>query len=111
MPLAKPSRRLWAIAIDFALVAVLTAALSNVQLLIWGGIAVLLVYLALKRSTRARAQAAGVLMRASLGCLGIAIAGGVLIAFGVSRMGTNERRDALENVIAKGAALAPTDVR
>src|SRR4051794_17777703 len=74
MPLAKPSRRLWALTIDFALVAVLTAALSNVQLLIWGGIAVLLVYLALKRSTRARAQAASVLMRASLGCLGIAIA-------------------------------------
>jgi uncharacterized RDD family membrane protein YckC len=110
-PLARPSRRLWAIAIDFALVAVLTAVLSDVQLLIWGGIAVLLVYLALKRSPRVRAQAAGVLMRASLGCLGIVIAGGVLIALGASRMGKSERRQALDNVIEKSAALAPADVR
>lgn len=110
MPLARPTRRLWALGIDFALIALLTAALHNVSLLVWAVIALVLVRLALKRSPSMTA-AAGMLMRTSFGCLGVAILTGVLIALGVARMTKSERGAALSDAIERGAALAPEDMR
>ena len=111
MPLATPVRRLWAVLIDLAVVGLLTALLSDVQLLLWGAIALVLVRLAFKRSTRAMSQAAGVLLRASAGCLGVVILSIVLVVWGISRMGGEDREAVINEVIEGGTRFASPELR
>jgi hypothetical protein len=107
LPLATPRQRLIALGIDFALVGLLTALLSSVQLIIWGAIAIALVRVAFKRSGRSKPQAAALLMRTSAGCLGVFILFVALGVWATGRMGEDEREAALESVIERGAELAP----
>jgi uncharacterized RDD family membrane protein YckC len=107
LPLAAPWTRFWALLIDLAMVALLTALLSDVQLLVWSAIGLVLMRLAFKQTGKSVSQAAGLLLRTSAGCLGVAILAIVLIVWGLSRMGEEEREAALGEVIERGADLAP----
>lgn len=110
-PLATPSRRLAAMLIDVVIVGLLTALLSDAQLLLWGVIALVLVRVAFKRTGRSMSQTAGVLLRTSAGCLGVAILSIVLIAWGFSRMGGEEREAAINEVIERGTQLVGPELR
>lgn len=110
LPLAKPGRRLGAIAIDLVIVGLLTVLLSNVKTFVWGGIALALIRLAFKKSQRV-SQAAGFFMRASAGCLGFFIIVIVMVTWGVGRMEPEAREEALGEVITAGAELVPDEAR
>jgi hypothetical protein len=110
--LASPWRRLVALGIDFALIALLTAALSDVTLLVWAVIAFLLVGVALKRSrttsTSTRPAPGALLLRTSVGCLGVLILSIVMLVWGLSRMSEGEREEVISNVIEQGLELPIT---
>ena len=111
LPLATPRQRLIAIGIDFALVGLLTAVLSDAQLLIWAAIALALLRVAFKRSGRTMTHAAGVVARTSAGCLGVLIIAIALGVWAAGRMDEEERDAALESVIERGTELASPDLR
>ena len=84
LPLARPSRRLAAILIDLLIIAILTALLSGAQLLLWGTVALILLYTSLRRTEKhTMGPHATMLLRASLGCLGAGILSTVLIVAAV----------------------------
>lgn len=102
LPLAPPSRRLWALLIDLAIVGLLTAVLSSVQLLLWTVIGLALVRVASKKSGRSVSQAAGLLLRLSVGCLGFGILGIVAMVFVIVRL-AGEPEDGVQRVVTAGA--------
>ena len=82
VPLARPRSRLWAILVDLAVVGTLTAVLSSVQLVLWGMVAAVLLYAAVRRPERVPGfPHAALLLRGFMGCLGAVILGIVLIVF------------------------------
>ena len=101
LPLAPPWRRFWALALDLAVVGVLTAVLSSVQLLLWTVIGLVLLRLALKRSGRSMSQAAGVVLRVAVGCLGVSILGVVVLAYGFMRM-AGDPEEAVQRAVTAG---------
>lgn len=110
LPLAPPGRRFWAMAVDMAVVGTLTAVLSSVQLLLWTVIGLVLLRLALRGRGRPVGEAAGLVLRLAVGCLGLGILGIALLVFAVAplsdgREGAVERRvaSALESAAAAGA--------
>jgi hypothetical protein len=113
LPLAAPSRRFWALAIDLALLGLLTAVLSSVMLFVWAAIALALIRVALKRSARSTraAQTAGILMRSSAGCLGTFILVVVIGMWAMRSMDDDDRDAALEEVIERGAGLVGPQLR
>jgi hypothetical protein len=84
LPLARPAHRLGAMLVDLTIIGILTALLTDVQLVLWGTVALILLYAALKRP---RAQTMGThaatLVRISLGCLGVGILSIVLVVSAV----------------------------
>lgn len=72
-PLGRPSRRLAAIVIDLIVVGILSAIMSGFGALVWGAIALFLLFMAFRRpsadATRLKARA----LRFSTGCLGFFI--------------------------------------
>ena len=81
LPLARPARRLGAMLVDLAIIGTLTALLTDVQLVLWGTVALILLYAALKRPRAPTMGAhAAMLLRISLGCLGAGILSIVLVA-------------------------------
>ena len=84
LPLARPARRLGAMLIDLALIGTLTALLSGVQLFLWGTVGLLLLHTSVLRPARlAAGPHASMLLRVSLGCLGLSILSTVLLVTGV----------------------------
>jgi hypothetical protein len=75
-PLAKPSRRLWALLIDLIVIGVLTAATSSITLILWGAVALFLVSMAFRSPGRHLGQVGSVLFRGATGCLGAVILAG-----------------------------------
>lgn len=86
LPLAPPWRRFWALILDLAVVGLLTAVLSSVKLLLWTVIGLVLLRVALQKTGAAVSQAAGLLLRVAVGCLGVAILGIVGLVFAVMQM-------------------------
>ncbi len=101
LPLAPPARRFWAMVVDLVVVGVLTAVLSNVKLLLWGVIGLVLVRVALKKTRRSTAQAAGVVLQVAVGCLGLTVLVVVLIVFAFAHFsGAGDRvREALDSKV------------
>ena len=91
LPLARPARRLGALLVDLALIGILTALLTDVQLVLWGTVALILLYAAARRPTQqGMGPHAAMLLRVSLGCLGAGILSIVLVVAAVVGLGDDE---------------------
>lgn len=84
-PLARPSRRLWAMLIDLTVIGLLTVVTSSITLVVWGAVALFLISMAFRKPGRALGQVGSMLFRGATGCLGLVILVGVLIGYVVMR--------------------------
>ncbi|HEX9709628.1 MAG TPA: RDD family protein [Candidatus Thermoplasmatota archaeon] len=95
LPLASPWRRLGGILVDLALIGILTALLSGVQLLLWGTVALVLLHIAARRPARTSVHPhAALLLRIATGCLGTFVLLVVLVVFGATRLSRQQTREA-----------------
>jgi uncharacterized RDD family membrane protein YckC len=105
-PLARPSRRLWAMLIDLVVIGILTAATGSITLILWGAVALFLISMAFRNPGRNLGQVGSLLFRGATGCLGTVILGGVLIGYLVLRSsddGGDRLADAADFVATDGA--------
>jgi uncharacterized RDD family membrane protein YckC len=72
-PLGQPSRRLFAILIDLAVVGILSAITSGFGALVWGAIALFLLFMAFRRPSADPSRLKSRALRFSTGCLGFFI--------------------------------------
>jgi uncharacterized RDD family membrane protein YckC len=79
IPLARPSRRFWALVIDVVVIAVLNAVTDSISLFIWGGVGLFLVFMAFRKPAPKRSPSTGRLFRGATGCLGAVVLTGVLL--------------------------------
>lgn len=80
-PLGRPSRRLWAMLIDLAVIGVLTAVTASISLILWGAVAIFFITMAFRRPGSSFGQVTSWLFRGATGCLGVVILFGVLIGY------------------------------
>ena len=105
-PLARPSRRLWAMLIDLVVIGLLTVATSSITLILWGAVAVFLVSMAFRNPGKNLGQVGSVLFRGATGCLGAVILAGVLIGFFVAQAGDDGAERLADLVTIEGAGPA-----
>ena len=103
-PLAKPSRRLWALLIDLVVIGLLTAVTASITLILWGAVAIFLISMAFRSPGKSLGQVGSVLFRGATGCLGAVILAGVLIGYLVVRAsdGGPDLADIADVVAAEG---------
>lgn len=92
-PLARPSRRLWALLIDLVVIGLLTAVTSSITLILWGAVSLFLISMAFRSPGKSLGQVGALLFRGATGCLGVVILAGVLIGYLVARSSDGSRED------------------
>ncbi len=99
-PLARPSRRLWALLIDLVVIGLLTAVTSSITLILWGAVAIFLISMAFRSPGKSLGQVGSLLFRGATGCLGVVILAGVLIGYLVVRSSDGDGLTDVADIIA-----------